>query len=64
MNLDELQHHIASLQLPCGFIDVVAEHYLPLAQHIKTNASVSTPFVVGINGLQGTGKSTMSLFLS
>lgn len=51
--------------LPSAFLDLVVDYYLPLAEWIATQAkSQEEPLVVGINGAQGTGKSTMSKVLS
>ncbi|WP_235937526.1 hypothetical protein [Marinobacter caseinilyticus] len=50
--------------LPEAFVDTVMEFYLPLASDIaRRQRSLSRPLVVGINGAQGTGKSTLALFL-
>ena len=51
--------------LPPAFEDLAIEYYLPLAAHIVSWAENSkSPIVVGINGAQGTGKSTMSKVLA
>lgn len=51
--------------LPSSFESLAVDYYLPLAQSIVSWAQdVNTPLVVGVNGAQGTGKSTMSKVLS
>lgn len=53
----------AQHQLPDAFVSTAQSHYVPLAEHlIALAASHETP-LVGINGAQGTGKSTLANFL-
>ena len=54
---------IQSLALPEAFIDTVNDHYLPLARHLTSTRHEQPPVIIGINGLQGTGKTTLSYFL-
>lgn len=50
--------------LPATYADTVRRVILPLAQHIKgLRWDRQRPVLVGINGAQGTGKSTLTLFL-
>ena len=50
--------------LPDTYADTVRRVLLPLAQHIQSlRQQRQRPVVVGINGAQGTGKSTLTLFL-
>jgi D-glycerate 3-kinase len=50
--------------LPDTYADTVSTVILPLAQHIQSlREDRQRPLVVGINGAQGTGKSTLTLFL-
>ena len=54
-------------RLPEGFRTLVSEAYLPIAEHLltwKSDHSSPAPLVVGINGAQGTGKSTLANFLA
>jgi len=53
---------IKQLQLPAEFITTINEIYFPLAQ-IIVNKKDSSPLLVSINGLQGSGKSTLTQFL-
>ncbi|MCY3731991.1 MAG: hypothetical protein OXF98_11675 [Rhodospirillaceae bacterium] len=49
--------------LPDAFRDVIEGHYLPLARWVYgTRAPPRSP-IIGINGAQGTGKSTLADFL-
>lgn len=55
---------IAREDLPASYADTVQKTLLPLANHILTlRRSKQRPVVVGIHGAQGTGKSTLTLFL-
>ena len=49
--------------LPSSFGDLVQQHFLPIAERIATWHQ-GKPLVIGINGAQGTGKSTLSLILA
>ena len=50
-------------RLPADFTDTVDRYYRPLADRVA-QGSADVPTLLGINGGQGTGKSTMALFLS
>ena len=50
-------------RLPADFTDTVDRYYRPLADRVA-QGSADGPTLLGINGGQGTGKSTMALFLS
>jgi D-glycerate 3-kinase len=46
------------------FIKIAEEHFIPLAEEIRTHqTSAKNTYFVGINGSQGSGKSTLSEFL-
>jgi len=50
--------------LPDSYFSTVRNVILPLAQHIQSlRQDRRRPILVGINGAQGTGKSTLTLFL-
>ncbi|TGN39845.1 hypothetical protein [Marinobacter confluentis] len=50
--------------LPASYGDIVRKVILPLAQHIQSlRGDRQRPVIVGVNGAQGTGKSTLTLFL-
>ena len=55
---------IEEKSLPASYAETVIEHCLPLAAKITQWRRCSkTPLIVGINGAQGTGKSTLSEIL-
>ena len=55
---------ITQERLPEHFTATVERYFLPLAARIAHKARVlNAPLLVGINGAQGTGKSTLALFL-
>lgn len=50
--------------LPPDYADTVSRYIEPLARRVADwQAAVDRPMVLGINGAQGTGKSTLALFL-
>ncbi|MCB1670889.1 MAG: hypothetical protein R3F41_06440 [Gammaproteobacteria bacterium] len=52
-------------KLPPEFADLITEWYLPLAgQLMERRRRLDRPLIVGINGAQGTGKSTLANFLT
>ena len=58
---------ITEESLPVSFHSVAIDYYLPLASFIvkwTTNKTVRSPLIVGVNGAQGTGKSTLSKVLA
>ena len=63
LNLDEF---LARHRLPRSFVDVVDKYYVPLARWLRGRIQEADngTFVLGINGAQGTGKTTLSNFLS
>lgn len=58
---DAVQALIAAEALPASYAEVVEQHWAPLADRIA--ALPKRPLVVGINGAQGSGKSTLCHFL-
>lgn len=51
-------------QLPDTYADIAQKWFIPLAQEIESHLnSAKRPFFIGINGCQGSGKSTLSDFL-
>ena len=64
--LDWLEVMIKAEALPSGFASLVVDFYLPLANSIVSWAEQKqgVPLVVGVNGAQGTGKSTLSKVLA
>lgn len=56
-----LQKIIEEEHLPASFDGLVREYYWPLAQQIAHwSVQQDNPLIVGVNGAQGTGKSTLS----
>ena len=54
---------IAEHRLPDKFGDLIDEHYSPLAKWVVQQHEPDQTLFVGINGAQGTGKSTLAAFL-
>lgn len=52
---------IAAERLPADYAEVVERHWRPLADRIASETK--RPLIVGINGAQGSGKSTLCRFL-
>jgi D-glycerate 3-kinase len=63
LNLDDF---LARHRLPGSFARLADEFYVPLARwlHERIKNAGSGTFVLGVNGAQGTGKTTLSNFLS
>ena len=62
-----LEQFIEKERLPESFRTLVSEAYLPIADRLltwKAKHSGQAPLLVGINGAQGTGKSTLAHFLA
>lgn len=60
---DPVELLIAAERLPADYAEVVEMHWKPLATRIARAAANRKPLIVGINGAQGTGKSTLCKFL-
>ena len=50
-------------KLPATFIDTIDEYYQPLAQWIRSHRPQNRTWILGLNGAQGTGKSTLGAVL-
>ncbi|MEP1216571.1 MAG: hypothetical protein ABJM11_04650 [Marinobacter sp.] len=60
-----IQKLIRQESLPDSYADTFKKTILPLAQHLCTlRQARAAPIIIGIHGAQGTGKSTLTLFLS
>jgi D-glycerate 3-kinase len=58
-----IDEFIAQHRLPGRFRDLIERHYLPLAAWLESQGQVDEPLFIGINGAQGTGKSTLADFV-
>lgn len=54
---------IAALALPPSYRAIVEEYWRPLAQLIAAQKRPQTAMLIGVNGAQGSGKSTLCYFL-
>lgn len=65
-NLDanSVREFMAAHRLPGPYADAIDEYFLPLAYWLYERRSGNATFVLGINGAQGTGKSTLGEFLA
>ena len=59
----ELDDFLSSHRLPHSFVEVSNRYYLPLAKRLPDMRTAAGPLLLGINGAQGTGKSTLADFL-
>ena len=59
----QIESFVAIHCLPAGFRKLIYEHYAPLASWITEKKRPEKTLLVGINGAQGTGKSTLAAFL-
>jgi len=60
-----IEQIISQEQLPKEFAETAKEYFVPLSDHIaQCCGRRSQALVVGVNGAQGTGKSTLSLLLT
>jgi D-glycerate 3-kinase len=60
---EQLDRFIEAHRLPESFRGAVDEHFAPLARLIAEREWPVRPAILGINGAQGTGKSTLADFL-
>lgn len=60
---DPLAALIETEGLPADYAEVVEQHWKPLATRIARLPAARAPLVVGINGAQGSGKTTLCKFL-
>lgn len=60
----QLSEFLAKHQLPDAFRAIARDYYFPLVHELPALRGKARPFLLGINGAQGTGKSTLADFLS
>ncbi|MBO0749660.1 MAG: kinase [Porphyrobacter sp.] len=60
---DPIAALIEAERLPADYREVVDEYWRPLAKEIARRTEAKRPLVVGINGAQGSGKTTLCKFL-
>jgi len=60
---EQTDEFIAAHGLPAGFAKLIDEHYIPLSTWILKLKRANETLLIGINGAQGTGKSTLASFL-
>jgi len=60
---DPIAELIEAEGLPADYAEVVEQHWKPLATRIARLPASRAPLVIGINGAQGSGKSTLCKFL-
>lgn len=60
-----IQQFLDEERLPSSFARLIEDWYLPLARQLfERSRDLDRPLIVGINGAQGTGKSTLAKFLT
>jgi len=59
-----LDRFIAEHRLPDAFRNTATTFYEPLAAWVRKQLTSGPPFLLGINGAQGTGKSTLAAYLA
>ena len=59
----ELRDFLAKHRLPPAFLDIAERYYLPFAMRLPDCRAGKQSLYLGINGAQGTGKSTLADFL-
>ncbi len=63
LSKDAIDGFIRARRLPRAFVRLIEHHYLPLADWLVARRSKGHTELLGINGAQGTGKSTLASFL-
>ncbi|BFT30457.1 kinase [Alteromonas sp. D210916BOD_24] len=60
----DIDGFLATHQLPSSYAEIAQKWFTPLAERLlEHQKGASTPLIVGINGCQGSGKSTLTSFL-
>jgi D-glycerate 3-kinase len=64
VSAQSLDRFIAAHRLPESFRTTATRYFEPLADWLRRKSDGGTPFLLGINGAQGTGKTTLAAYLS
>jgi len=59
----QIEDFISAHQLPGSFFKLIEDHYSHLVEWLTTKRHPGKTFFLGINGAQGTGKSTLAAYL-
>ena len=59
----QIDEFIAQHRLPDKFRELIMLHYLPLVSWVESRRQAGETLFIGINGAQGTGKSTLAAFV-
>ncbi len=60
----DIDGFLATHQLPSSYAEIAQKWFIPLAKRVlEHQKSATSPFIIGINGCQGSGKSTLTSFL-
>jgi len=59
----QMAEFLSRHRLPKGFRHIAEQHYLPLAKRLPQMRNGKRQLLLGVNGAQGTGKSTLADFL-
>lgn len=65
MSADRIDDLIGRERLPASYKEIVDQHWRPLARQIASwRKEKAGPLMIGVNGAQGSGKTTLCAFLS
>jgi D-glycerate 3-kinase len=64
VSAQSLDRFIAAHRLPESFRTTATQYFEPLADWLRRKSEGGAPFLLGINGAQGTGKTTLAAYLA
>lgn len=64
VSAQSLDRFIAAHRLPESFRTTATQYFEPLSEWLYAKLTPGHPFLLGVNGAQGTGKSTLAAYLS
>ena len=64
VSAQSLDRFITAHRLPDSFRTTATQYFEPLADWLRRKSEGGTPFLLGINGAQGTGKTTLAAYLA